>query len=83
MGWVGLATVLLKIVGHYLENKTPEAKADYVKSLEGMAKALVDRDVDTVNTLFDQLREEAGFSNGVEFDSELRRDVHGDGGLGK
>ena len=83
MGWVSLATVMLKILSHYLSNKTPEAKADYVKNLEGMSKALVDRDVDTVNQLFDGLRNEAGFSDGVEFDEELRRDVHGDGGLGQ
>lgn len=83
MGWVSLATVMLSILKHYLENKTPEAKADYVKNLEGMAKALVDRDVDTVNSLFDGLREDAGFGNGVEFDEELRRNVQGDGGLGQ
>ena len=83
MGWIGLATVLLTIVKHYLENKTPEAKADYVKNLEGMAKALVDRDVDSVNSLFDGLRQEAGFSDGVEFDKELRRIIPSDGGLDK
>jgi hypothetical protein len=77
----GLLVVIGKIVMHFLENKTPEAKADYVKNLEGMSKALIDSDVDTVNSLFDGLRREAGFSDGVEFDEELRRNVQGDGGL--
>lgn len=81
MGWIGLATVLLTIVKHYLENKTPEAKADYVKNLEGMAKALVDRDVDTVNQLFDGLRQEAGFGNATTINPKPGRNVPGDGGL--
>ncbi len=83
MGWVSLATVMLSILKHYLENKTPEAKADYVKNLEGMAKALVDRDVDTVNSLFDGLREDVreGDENGFGAEEITRRQLPSDSSL--
>jgi len=76
MGWVGLATVMLKIFGHYLENKTPDAKKAYVKNLEEMSKSLAGDDVDSINDLFHKLRQDEGFGNGIDFGPELGRDIH-------
>lgn len=83
LGWVSLATVLLKIVKHFLDNKTPESKAAYVKNLDGMAKALVERDVDTVNILFDELREATreGDEDGLSPDEITLRKLRSDTGL--
>jgi hypothetical protein len=78
MGWIGLATVMLSILKHYLDNKTPEAKKAYVKNLERMSKALSVDDVDDVNSLFIELREQAreGDTFGIGSDTEPGRDVH-------
>ncbi len=72
MGWIGLATVLLKIVKHFLDNKTPEAKKAYVRNLDQISKALSADDVDSVNDLFIQLREQAreGDTFGTGFDKK-------------
>ena len=76
MGWIGLATVLLKIVQHYLSNRTPEAKRNYVKNLEQMSVSLASDDVDSVNDLFHKLRQDEGFGNGINLEAEPGRDIH-------
>lgn len=55
---LALLPVLLKIISHFLENKTPEAKKAYVQNLDQMSKALAADDVNSVNDLFIQLRDE-------------------------
>ena len=58
-GFIALLPVLLKIIAHFLENKTPEAKKAYVRNLERMSKSLATDNVDDVNALFHELRDEA------------------------
>ena len=55
----GLIDVILKIILHFLKNKTPEAKKAYVNNLQKMSKSLVTGDVDSINDLFYELREQA------------------------
>lgn len=83
MGWISLVTVLLKIVQHYLKNKTPDEKRSYVNNLRDMSESLVDGDVDRVNLLFDELRESAreGDPLGLGAEATTRRQLPGDPGV--
>ena len=77
MGWFSLATVLLKIVHHFLQNKTPDEKRRYVENLQDMSEALVDGDVDSVNRVFYELREAAreGDPLGLGVDKTPQREL--------
>lgn len=81
--FVPLIAVILKIVSHFLENKTPESKKNYVKNLEEISSALAHDDVESVNDLFNELRESAreGDPLGFGVDEKSRRIIPGDGGL--
>jgi len=83
MGWASLITVILKIVTHFLENKTPESKKNYVKNLEEMSAGLAHNDVDSINDLFDKLRESAreGDSVGLSPDEITLRKLRSDSSL--
>lgn len=83
MGWMALVTVLLKIVQHFLKNKTPEAKKAYVENLRSMSEALVDGDADRVNDLYLRLRDEArqGDPDGLGAEAFTRRQLPGDPGV--
>ena len=70
IAFVPLITVILKIITHFLQNKTPESKKNYVKNLEEMSSALAHDDVESVNDLFIQLRESAREGDSVGFGTE-------------
>lgn len=80
MGWASLITVILKIVTHFLENKTPESKKNYVKNLEEMSAGLAHNDVESVNDLFNRMREEVreGDSLGLSPDEITLRKLRSD-----
>lgn len=79
--FLALLPVLLKIIAHFLENKTPESKANYVKNLEQMSSALAHDNVESVNDLFDELRKAEGFGDGSIINEKSGRFVQGDGGV--
>jgi uncharacterized membrane protein YvbJ len=83
MSWVTLATVLLTIIQHFLKNKTPEARKNYVKRVESMSQALVDGDADRINDLFFELRDEVrqGDEDGLGAEATVRRELHSKPGV--
>lgn len=66
----GLIAVIIKIVLHFLKNKTPEARKNYVKNLESYAEALLAGDADAVNAHWNDLREDAIAADPERFNSE-------------
>lgn len=65
-----LATILLKMVFHFLKQKTPEARKVYVKHMDSYIRAVIAGDAPSVNQHWMELREEARLADPDRFDPE-------------